>query len=223
MYVLTGTGEVSLSTDFGSNWTAVGVVTTSDAVDIRSLGLTLYTVSGAGDVAVSTNFGATWTMTGTTSQVHTVSLTQDDDGLVVGTTEGLIAASTDGANWTWVGSINQLKVTSLGNDTPSVTGVGPARQPLVAVVEMDPLWPNPLGSEAGSLNARFRIGGSDVVTMSVYDVAGRLVARRAPESFDAAGEHTIAWDVGRLASGIYFAQLTTQAGFKAHKKLVVVR
>ncbi len=75
---------------------------------------------------------------------------------------------------------------------------------------LDQNVPNPFNPET---SIRFTVGaGADRVTLSVYDVAGRLVARLL-DGHPGAGEHVVTWngrdDRGReVASGIYFARLS---------------
>lgn len=59
------------------------------------------------------------------------------------------------------------------------------------------------------------------VTLSVYDVGGRLIDRLVdgPQS---AGHHTIQWNAAGHASGIYFCRLTAE-GITQVKRLVVVK
>jgi len=65
-----------------------------------------------------------------------------------------------------------------------------------------------------------------VVTLRIYDVAGRLV-RSLVDGFEPAGEHAVAWD-GRndrgraVASGIYHYRLTGP-GYAGQKRMVLLR
>jgi len=79
-------------------------------------------------------------------------------------------------------------------------------------------YPNPF-------NARTRVAYSLAeaadVTLTVYDLSGRLVASLA-QGTRAAGMHTVTFDGRDLASGVYVAHL--QAGGKsAHQKLTIVK
>jgi hypothetical protein len=84
-------------------------------------------------------------------------------------------------------------------------------------------FPNPFNP---STTIKFDMKEKGLVTVKVYDVAGRLVRTLANEVRDA-GAYSILWD-GRnnlgadAASGIYFYKMET-AGFQATKKLVLLR
>jgi hypothetical protein len=59
------------------------------------------------------------------------------------------------------------------------------------------------------------------VMLSVYDVSGRLVSV-LDEGMRSAGEHTVEWHAGRIASGVYFYRL--EAGdFTVTRKVVLLR
>ena len=86
-----------------------------------------------------------------------------------------------------------------------------------------PCVPNPT---LGPTSIRFSLPSACPVTLSVYDLSGRLVAQDGPHLIPA-GEHEIAWDgrdrEGRdLPSGIYFVRLRTPLA-RLGRKLVLVR
>jgi photosystem II stability/assembly factor-like uncharacterized protein len=222
LYALTETGEVARSTDFGATWNVVGAVTTPDAVAIRAVGQNLYVLTGTGDIAKSTDHGATWLMVGTISQVHMAGLTTNGTDLVAATKEGLIATSGDGVSWSFAGSINQLTVVAIGNDTPRVTGIG-HQVPELSPLRVRILWPNPAPGSADAISVLFELNRPDQVALRVYDVAGKLVGEREPQTFAQAGEHTLRLDAGGLPSGVYFVQLVAESGLKAQAKLAIVR
>lgn len=223
LYILTQTGEIARSTDEGVSWSTVGVVTTSEAVEIRAVDSDLFVLTGSGNVAKSTDQGISWTMVGTISQVHMSSLTLDGTDLIATSSEGLIASSTDGITWSWIGSINQLTVEALGNDTPTSTGIRPDVPPSISALHLDPPWPNPRSGRGGLTFISFTLPEPDAVAVELYNVEGKLVRQRPPEMFPKSDAHVIQWDAGELASGIYFVRLVTAQGFKAHRKLAVVR
>ncbi len=84
-------------------------------------------------------------------------------------------------------------------------------------------YPNPFNP---TTTIRFDMKERGLVTVKIYDVAGRLVRTLANEVRDA-GAYSAVWD-GRnergaaVASGIYFYRMETE-GFSATKKLVMLR
>jgi flagellar hook assembly protein FlgD len=83
--------------------------------------------------------------------------------------------------------------------------------------------PNPASS---ATSIAFDLPASGRASVAVYDAAGRLVAKLAEREFPA-GRSSVRWDgrdaTGRpMASGIYFARLTSDGG-SASSKLVLLR
>jgi hypothetical protein len=88
------------------------------------------------------------------------------------------------------------------------------------------------GSQAGPLSLKVRNEGPGhrieyvlpepaEVTLSVYDISGRLVDRLV-QSYESAGEHTVAWNSSSRPSGIYFYQLRS-GGEAVTQKVVLVK
>ncbi len=84
-------------------------------------------------------------------------------------------------------------------------------------------FPNPFNP---STTIRFDMKAKGLVTIRIYDVAGRLVRALVDEARDA-GSYSAVWDGtntlgSNAASGIYFYKMET-AGFVATRKLVLLR
>jgi len=79
-------------------------------------------------------------------------------------------------------------------------------------------YPNPFNP---STTIRFSLPQRSHVTLKVFDVLGREVARLVNEKKDA-GEHRVVWDATGLPSGVYFYRLTTPT-FSQTKKMEVIR
>jgi flagellar hook assembly protein FlgD len=81
--------------------------------------------------------------------------------------------------------------------------------------------PNPFNA---STVINFSLQEAGHVTLSVYDILGREVAKLLDGSFPP-GIHSITWDArdahgGQLASGIYFYRLTAPTG-QISRKMVL--
>jgi len=79
-------------------------------------------------------------------------------------------------------------------------------------------YPNPFNP---STTIRFSLQAAANVTLTVFDMRGREVETLVKSRF-AAGEHTILWDAGSLASGVYFYRLHA-GSFTETRKLLLVR
>jgi hypothetical protein len=103
---------------------------------------------------------------------------------------------------------NQGQTTSIDSGLPEL--------PATFVLEQN--YPNPFNP---STVISFRLPVSSDVHLGVYDLLGRLVAVLADGSF-VAGDHTVRFDAGRLASGMYLYRM--QAGTTSiSKKMMLVK
>jgi len=78
--------------------------------------------------------------------------------------------------------------------------------------------PNPF---RGATRLSFALGEEGHVTLDVFDVGGRRVARIIDGVLDA-GEHNVTFDASSLTPGVYFYRLTKE-GLVEQKKMVVTR
>jgi hypothetical protein len=77
LHVLTATGEVYRSIDYGASWTPVAALTASGMSALVDLeGVQLVAASRSGEVATSTN-GATWAWVGAINQLNVMALGAD--------------------------------------------------------------------------------------------------------------------------------------------------
>ena len=114
------------------------------------------------------------------------------------------------------------------NPTPGASNVGPtavedetpgAAAPTLSGVR---IAPNPFNPRTEIL---FTLGRANGVTVSVYDLTGRLV-RTLHRGSLSRGEHVLRWDGSdeqgrRLASGSYFARIVTKTTMSTRKMLLL--
>lgn len=79
-------------------------------------------------------------------------------------------------------------------------------------------YPNPFNPSTG---ISFNLPEVSNVTLAVFDVTGREVARLAQGSYSA-GTHQVTWNAQDMASGIYFYRLEA-SNFTATRKMVLVK
>jgi hypothetical protein len=79
-------------------------------------------------------------------------------------------------------------------------------------------YPNPFNP---STDIAFTLPERALVRISVYNTLGQQVATPVNQEFEA-GEHTISWHAGNLASGIYFYRLQAN-DFAATRKMVLLK
>ncbi|HIF83577.1 MAG TPA: T9SS type A sorting domain-containing protein [Candidatus Marinimicrobia bacterium] len=68
---------------------------------------------------------------------------------------------------------------------------------------MLPAYPNPFNP---STVISFDLSDADMVSLDIFDIAGRQVASLISE-YMIPGSHQIVWNPGQLSSGIYFVKL----------------
>ena len=116
----------------------------------------------------------------------------------------------DGANCDLIGA--------LGEDCVSMRE--PYTQPLpnFGEAELRPAKPNPFNP---TTQISYSLPEESFVTLSVYDVTGRLVERLVSD-LKSHGEHAIEWNAKDLPSGVYFYRI--QAGvFQQTRKLILLK
>ena len=69
-------------------------------------------------------------------------------------------------------------------------------------------YPNPFNLTA---NLKYELNKAAEVSIDIYDILGRRVARLEP-GLQQAGQHSFAWNACHLPSGVYFARLNPIAG-----------
>jgi predicted outer membrane repeat protein len=79
-------------------------------------------------------------------------------------------------------------------------------------------YPNPFNAET---NISYSLAEAGNVSLSVYDISGRLVATLV-NGHEEAGEHVAAWDASQVSSGVYFYKLTT-ADYTSTKKMNLLK
>lgn len=90
-------------------------------------------------------------------------------------------------------------------ESVKLTSVGPIASDLPAEVGLEPNYPNPFNPET---NIRFALPAAQQVSLRVYTMLGQEVAVLVNE-VRAAGQHSIRFEAGQLASGVYLYRLET--------------
>ncbi len=108
-------------------------------------------------------------------------------------------------SFTWIGD----QSTVLGNDNEAP--IAPE------VFALYPNYPNPFNPVT---NIRFSLPENQKVSLGIYSVTGRLVETLVNED-RVAGFHTIQWNAGRHASGVYFYRLDAGVNSKTQKMILL--
>jgi hypothetical protein len=244
--------SVTYTTNDGASWTDAapfgfltggGTKVLADPADLNTIYVTFSGYEALAHVARSTNLGGSWTdISGNLPAVPVNAIAVDNQNtnhIYLGTDVGIWRTTDGGANWNpyEIGFPNavvvdlELQKTSRKlvagthgrgaweiDITETGTGVEVAA-PASLHLMLDPPSPNPVTSET---ILRFAAKHSGEVTLSVFDVTGRLVNEvvRAP-----IGDGIIRmapWYADDVPSGVYFAVLQAGAD-RISRKIVVTK
>lgn len=95
--------------------------------------------------------------------------------------------------------------------------IGGDEQPLADDFELLNVFPNPFNSTA---TVRFSLPGESDISLGVFDLTGRQVARLAQGSM-AAGRYERRWNADRIGSGLYFIKLEANGEVFVSKALLI--
>ena len=90
---------------------------------------------------------------------------------------------------------------------------------------LNPNYPNPFSTNT---TIEYTLASASEISLSVYDVSGRLIRELVGSVEQQPGRHRIEWD-GQdasgipVASGVYFYRLRASGNFQASRQLVVIR
>jgi hypothetical protein len=91
------------------------------------------------------------------------------------------------------------------------TGIAFADGGVPAELGVDQNYPNPFNSRT---TFRFSTGRPAFVSLTIYDVLGRLVATPVNSRMEP-GTHTVVWDAGGLPSGVYYYKIVADKESRA--------
>jgi hypothetical protein len=238
-------GGVFLSTNNGTNWTAVNTGLTNTNVYALALNGTNLFAGTLGGVFLSTNNGTSWAQVNSgLTNTGVYALASYGSTVFAGTNGGGVFLSTNnGTNWTAINTnLTTMSVYAL-TVSPASSGSGPNlfagtyaggvwRRPLSELVSVheaigDELpravslaqnYPNPFNP---TTIISYQLPSSNYVVLKIYDLLGRETATLV-DGTQSAGTHALTFDAAHLPSGIYF--YTLHAGtFNATKKLVLLK
>jgi hypothetical protein len=195
-------GGVFVSTNNGTNWTAVNTGLTISSVHALAVsGRNLFAGTSGGGVFLSTNSGTSW------NPLNRSYLTFDV--LCFALSDSILFAGTDGGGIAWV--------------WPVVTAIGPPRQNLPTSFKLEQNFPNPFNP---TTTITYRLPAISHVTLKIYDILGREVAILV-NAVQSEGEHTTKFDGSKFASGVYLYRLDAIRSdgetFVAMKRMVLLK
>ena len=98
------------------------------------------------------------------------------------------------------------------------TAAAPARGSAPRIFSLQQNYPNPFNP---GTTFSFSLTAHGPVSLVIYDLLGREVARPIDNQIMPPGEHTVPWTPGTLPAGLYIFRLQTASGFLQKKCLLV--
>lgn len=250
-YVFTVTVPMRYTTDDGATWATaagfpfpVGGVTkvACDPIDVNTVYVTFSSYASVAHVAKTTDLGATWTdISGNLPSIPVNAIAVDNldpSDIYVGTDVGVWSTTDGGANWApfEIGLPNTVVVDleirktdrkliagthgrgAWEVDINGATDVSVVSERPLNLM-FDPPSPNPVSKEAV---LRFAAKHQGEVTLSIYDLSGRLVNEIVRVSYGDGIIKTARWETDDVPSGVYFAVLKAGSS-KLTQKIVVAK
>lgn len=195
---LVGGATMSKSTDGGTTWALLAASGTGTISGIEGSGNDYWYVRGT-TIYRSTDVGATWTL------VHTQTAAQNDISLVADANTCMVGWSA-GAS----GTISKMTGTPVGINDPS--------SQIPSAYSLMQNYPNPFNP---TTNITFALPVAGNVELKIYDITGKEVASLV-NTYVNAGTHSVSFDAGAYASGIYIYKITAGT-FTDSKKMVLIK
>ena len=198
-FAVGSSGRVYKTTN-GTFWDTLSIPTrsyTNYGIDMISPSAG-YIVGSSGTAFSTTDGGATWTQSNTNgATMYNVFMTPDTKAFAVGST-GYIFKN--------------------NNILTGISGNQGAELPLKYTLEQN--YPNPFNP---TTTIKFALPKAGLVTLKIYDVAGREVMRLINNQNMNAGYQTQLFNGSTLSSRVYFYSLLVDNNLIATKKMVLVK
>ena len=232
------------TTDGGGTWNRAATDISPTNIRMYSVQMlsetTGWAVGSSGIVAKTTDGGQTWTQQPafTTEQLNAVYFDHPKLGWIAGRGNTCVRTDDGGASWTDIAPAQLPTSTEYGEvvyfqGSQGVLWYGgrdfflfssndaaltDADTPLALPFALGQNFPNPFNP---STTIKFSLHRDGLVSLNVYDVAGRRVATVLEKEMKA-GDHSLSFNAGGLASGVYFYRLQT-ADLEQTRKMILLR
>ncbi|MBN2072159.1 MAG: T9SS type A sorting domain-containing protein [Candidatus Krumholzibacteriota bacterium] len=190
-------GTIVKTTDGGANWAQQPTWTTvTELNDVYFNNPGFGWICGnAGECHYTDDGGTTW------NDINTTAETGNDINTIY--MQGALGIL-------WAGGDYFVMLT---DDNPVVTDVDPISIPFA----LEQNYPNPFNP---STTIRFTISQKGFVSLNIFDVAGRMVAKVVNREMDE-GDHAVNFQANGLSSGVYFYRLETGDEVQTRKMILL--
>ncbi len=233
-------GLVSNTNDGGEMWTAQNSNTTNTLYDIDMINANTGWMCGSSSTLRKTvNGGATWntlTIPYTGVTLYGVHFVDQNNGMVVGTNGMTFRTRNGGSSWQFENNsgATNYSVYLTSSDTGYVCGsygdifkyqefltrVGNYTNEIPETYELHQNYPNPFNP---ATTIKFGLPENSNVTLSVYDITGRLIKTLFKNEGLSAGTFKYTFDGSNLSSGMYFYSLVVDGNLIDTKKMILIK
>ncbi len=229
------------TTNGGSTWTLDSIPDAYGGFlyDIKMTGPTTgYMVGGAGRVYKTTN-GTIWDTVSIPTRSFTnygLDFLNTYIGYIVGSNGTSFYTTNSGTNWTSVNTngatmynvfmTSDAKAFAVGSsgymfkNNTTLTGIAGNETSLPMTYKLEQNYPNPFNP---TTTIKFSLPKTGIVSLKIYDVAGREVMRLLNSQPMNAGYQTQLFNGSMLSSGVYFYSLIVDNNLVDTKKMVLIK
>ena len=198
-YIAGSSGRIYKTTN-GTIWDTLSIPTRSFsnlALDFLNTNVG-YIVGSSGTAFFTTNAGANWTTVNTQalSSVYNVYMTPDTKAFCVGINGAILKNNT------------------------VLTGIAGNETGIPASYRLEQNYPNPFNP---TTTIKFSLPKTGIVSLKIYDVAGREIMRLLNSQPMNAGYQTQLFNGSMLSSGVYFYSLIVDNNLVDTKKMVLIK
>ena len=243
---LVGSDEIAATTDGGASWT-IQYEQDSQSIDINKLffhdATTGYAIKDQGDMMKSEDGGETWDdlSTGNNYDLMDLEFVTADSGFVSGRGGTFLTTTDGGSSFTaefgkittqdifsiemldsqrgWMAGENGFFVSTNNGGGIATSIEGPVAESIPSSIKLEQNYPNPFNP---STTITYEVPVRSNVSLRVFNMLGQNVATMVNNESKTAGRHSIRFDAGNLASGIYLYRLTV-GGHTLSRQLTLIK
>ena len=238
-WVVGASGKVFKTTDGGATFNSQDAKTTSTLYSVFMIDANTGWIGAlTGNVRRTTDGGANWDSINVphTSAIYSVFFTDANNGIGSGSSGRIYRTRDGGTTWEFgnTGGSTLWDVHMTSTDTAFIAGLNAAifkyQETLTgsgtftnSVPEryfLDQNYPNPFNP---TTTIKFGLPKEGLVSLKIYDIAGRQIANLINNERMNAGIVTQNFNGSSLASGVYFYSLSVDNNLIATKKMVLVK
>lgn len=226
---------VSVSTNLGANW-QTATLSGRYIFTVKYNNDLLFAGARDSGVYISGDNGASWIRSSLNNRTI-FTIAASGNNVLAGTSNGGVYFSPDnGTNWSQVNEgLTDLRINAMiihdniiyaGTQTAGLwkrplsdlVGINPVSSEIPTDYSLSQNYPNPFNP---ATNFEFRIADFGLVTLTIYDVTGRIVETLLNSALKP-GTYRAEWNASNYPSGVYFYTLST-GDFTMTNKMVLLK